>query len=431
MKHIFLFAAFTGAFLFGTAQNPKQTAWQYVEMYRDISVKEMQRTGVPASIKLGQGILESRFGTSNLAVNANNHFGKKPTSDWKGEVFYIWTTEYDKKGVMYKDSAAFKKYNLPEQSFLDHSEYLLRPRYKSAFQKCSPYDCACWAREIKLSGYATNPKYDSLLVATIKRYKLGKYDTLALKGQPIVTNPKLNEPATTIPANQTSLADLRKELEKQLKASNKDNYALKNQLALLQYMEDKYNQMGADYQKAVKRTTEIRVQKGDNIRKISELYGVPIENIRAYNELSFRDTLVPGKILHLIPTLNFRSSPDLPLVATQWHNLDEDDWKNETFPVEEAQMLLQWELVTEANLEKKDIQIWANEQAINAVKGSEELTLISTNSESIYGKNTYIYSATIDFSKKTNQLQNMQLLVNKNGKQLKSNILRFYYAAGK
>jgi LysM repeat protein len=228
-----------------------------------------------------------------------------------------------------------------------------------------------------------------------------------------------------------SLADLRKELEKQLKSSNKDNYALKNQLALLQYMEDKYNEMSADYQKSVKRTTQIRVQKGDNIRKISDLYGVPIENIRAYNELSFRDTLVPGKILHLLPTLNFRSSPDLPLVATEWHNLEEDDWKNETFPVEEAQMLLQWELRTDATLEKKDIQIFANEQLIAAVKGSEELTLTDTKSESIYGKNTYIYSATIDFSKKQNQLQNVNLAVSKNGKQLKSNVLRFYFAGTK
>jgi len=431
MKHIFLFCIFSSVFLFCAAQNPKQTAWQYVEMYRDIAVKEMQRTGVPASIKLGQGILESRFGTSNLAVNANNHFGKKPTRDWKGDVFYVWTTEYDTKGVMYKDSAAFRKYNLPEQSYIDHSEFLLRPRYKSAFQNCSPYDYACWAREIKLSGYATNPKYDSLLVTTIKRYKLGKYDTLALKGQPIVTTPKPSEPATNTPTNQASLADLRKELEKQLKNSTKDNTTLKNQLALLQYMEDKYNQMSVDYQKAIKRSVDIRVQKGDNIRKISELYGVPIENIRAFNEMSFRDTLVPGKILHLTASVNYRSSPDLPMVATEWHNLEEDDWKNQTFVVEEAQMLLQWELRTDLKLEKKDIQVFANDQAIAVVKGSEELTLTDTNSESIYGKNTYIYSATVDFSKKVNQLQNVNLWITKNGKQLKSNVLRFYFAGNK
>lgn len=138
----------------------------YIEQYKDVAIREMNLYGIPASIKLAQALLESGNGNSYLAREANNHFGIKCGGVWKG------------KSVRRADDSpndCFRVYDNPEQSFRDHSQFLLRKRYEKLFM-LDKNDYRGWARGLKDAGYATNPRYPELLVDLIERYSLYKYD---------------------------------------------------------------------------------------------------------------------------------------------------------------------------------------------------------------------------------------------------------------
>lgn len=158
------------------ARNP--TYLEYIENYYPIAVEEMQRTGIPASIKLAQGILESNAGRSYLAREANNHFGIKCGSEWKGKKKFREDDDYDRKGRLRK--SCFRAYDSPELSFYAHSQFLKDPRkahrYGFLFDLDSD-DYKAWARGLQRSGYATNPKYSRLLMTLIEQYELFQYDT--------------------------------------------------------------------------------------------------------------------------------------------------------------------------------------------------------------------------------------------------------------
>lgn len=142
------------------------SGWEYIDTYKDIAIAEMERYGIPASIKLAQAILESGSGNSQLARVSNNHFGIKCAAGWQGQRTY------------HRDdnpNDCFRVYDDPEQSFRDHSEFLLRPRYAQLFE-LDKNDYKGWARGLKAAGYATNPRYAELLVDLIERYGLDQYD---------------------------------------------------------------------------------------------------------------------------------------------------------------------------------------------------------------------------------------------------------------
>lgn len=139
----------------------------YIKKYRKIAVKEMKQYGVPASITLAQGILESGSGKSRLAVKARNHFGIKCTSEWHGKTM---RADDDQK------NECFRKYRKAEHSFRDHSEFLAnRARYKELFE-LDKRDYKAWASGLKKAGYATNPNYPQLLINLIEKYDLQEYD---------------------------------------------------------------------------------------------------------------------------------------------------------------------------------------------------------------------------------------------------------------
>jgi flagellum-specific peptidoglycan hydrolase FlgJ len=144
----------------------KYSAEDYIERFKTIAVKEMNSYGIPASITLAQGLLESGNGNSSLARDANNHFGIKCTAEWKGKSIL--------KDDDQKDDC-FRVYTSPEESFRDHSEFLKRKRYASLFE-LDKDDYKRWASGLKEAGYATNPRYAELLVTLIERYELDKYD---------------------------------------------------------------------------------------------------------------------------------------------------------------------------------------------------------------------------------------------------------------
>jgi hypothetical protein len=143
---------------------------QYIEQWADEAVYQMALHGIPASITLSQGILESGNGNSQLAIKSNNHFGIKCHGKWTGEKVYH---DDDAK------NECFRAYQNAAESFQDHSEFLKKSRYESLFV-LKPTDYKGWAKGLKKCGYATNPKYASKLVGLIERYNLERYDEKGL-----------------------------------------------------------------------------------------------------------------------------------------------------------------------------------------------------------------------------------------------------------
>lgn len=144
---------------------------QYIQTYKDIAMVEMQRYKIPASITLAQGILESGSGQGRLARHARNHFGIKCHLGWEGATI---SHDDDEKGE------CFRKYARAEDSFEDHSLFLVnRPRYASLFE-LKPDDYKGWAHGLKKAGYATDPGYPNKLIFLIKKYNLHQYDLMVL-----------------------------------------------------------------------------------------------------------------------------------------------------------------------------------------------------------------------------------------------------------
>lgn len=165
MKRFFIYIFALSALV----ANAQSSLYQeYIRRYSPMAVEQMKRYGIPASITLAQGLLESGAGTSMLAQKANNHFGIKTGGTWTGP--YL-TKDDDAK------SERFRKYESVEEGFEDHSRFLAeRQRYASLFN-LDPTDYKAWARGLKEAGYATNPEYANKLISLIEIYQLHEYDT--------------------------------------------------------------------------------------------------------------------------------------------------------------------------------------------------------------------------------------------------------------
>ncbi len=168
------------------AQGTNKTYLAYIEKYKDVAISEMNRTGIPASIKLAQALVESAAGTSTLARKANNHFGIKCGPTWHGRKFHLEDDDYDEYGNKIK--SCFRVYKDPKSSFIAHSEFLRDPRkshrYGPLFE-LDPTDYQAWAFGLKKAGYATSPTYPQMLIKVIQDYDLHQYDQV---GDVIVIN---------------------------------------------------------------------------------------------------------------------------------------------------------------------------------------------------------------------------------------------------
>lgn len=149
----------------------KATIHAYIEKFKDVAIEEMQRTGVPAAIKLAQGIHETGAGTSDLVTRSNNHFGIKCKTEWQGEKVYH---DDDARGE------CFRKYEDPANSYRDHSDFLRTRSHYAALFNLDPTDYEAWAYGLKKAGYATNPKYPQILIKLIRDYNLNDYTLIAL-----------------------------------------------------------------------------------------------------------------------------------------------------------------------------------------------------------------------------------------------------------
>ncbi len=230
----------------------KMTRQEYIETYKDLAIKEMLRTGIPASITLAQAILESNNGNSPLAQYANNHFGIKCHTSWDGERFIM---DDDEK------NECFRKYKSVYESFRDHSEFLANRRRYAFLFEYKTTDYKAWARGLKKAGYATNPKYADLLIYLIEKYELYRYDKLS-----------------KVPPRNIA----------------KDHHAKD---VAVQKRENRLVKMH-------NRIKYIIVKPGDTYFKIAKDFDMSLWQIYKYNDLNENDPLKPGQIIYLQPKRN-------------------------------------------------------------------------------------------------------------------------------
>ena len=160
--------------LFSFNYSSDNAADGYIERYRDLAIVEMYRTGIPASITLAQGLHESNYGTSPLAIYANNHFGIKCKPQWRGKTFFHKDDDYDNYGRLV--NSCFRSYESDIDSYVDHSNFLVtRDLYKELFYYHKT-DYSSWAYGLKRCGYATDPNYAKKLISKIEKYGLAQYD---------------------------------------------------------------------------------------------------------------------------------------------------------------------------------------------------------------------------------------------------------------
>ena len=235
----------------------------YIDQYKDIAIKEMKRTGIPASITLAQGIVESNSGESNLALNFNNHFGIKCKTDWKGETTY---QDDDTK------QECFRVYPNANASFIDHSNFIkTRPNYAPLFQ-LDPVDDSVWAIGLKKAGYATASDYAFKLMKVIDDYELSQFNFPELNDENDTTIVVKRDTTTIAVKKDTNIA-VKKDTIIQIKAATDITNTISNQASL-----PINNIKGIESSKTNATVTEIKM---NSIGKDTAMVTKPIITIKA------------------------------------------------------------------------------------------------------------------------------------------------------
>lgn len=297
----------------------RMTTEEYINTYKNIAIKKMKEYKIPASITLAQGVLESGSGNSRLATKGNNHFGIKCHKGWKGQKIY----EDDDA-----EHECFRKYKKAEDSYSDHSKFLTqRGRYSFLFEYKTT-DYKSWAHGLKKAGYATNPKYPQLLIRIIEKYDLHKYDK---KGGGKDKGKKTDDSKPVDP-EYSNIAFPTISSYKKVYVSNKGRQVYENNKTKLILIEKgdtfyeiadefevygwqlfKYNEVEKKHilqigervylekkrRKAHKEYKRHIVQEGENMRVISQIYGVRLNRLYKMNNMSEGVQPETGKVLRL------------------------------------------------------------------------------------------------------------------------------------
>jgi LysM repeat protein len=272
------------------AQNT--TTAQYIETYKSIAMQEMRLNGIPASITLAQGILESASGNSKLAKDCNNHFGIKCRKNW--------TSKY----CLADDDApneCFRGYETAEESYRDHSLFLKEnSRYATLFTH-TVTDYSSWANGLRTAGYATNPAYGSSLIAVIEKHQLARFDSMVVLGA------DYTPPVSSVVTVAQEINGLPIIVAKEGQTS--ESIATENAMGAWQIY--KYNDLKRGekiqpgeivYLKPKKRRADIPVhlvKDGETIRSISQLHGIKMKHIYKKNDLKPGQQVKPGDVLYL------------------------------------------------------------------------------------------------------------------------------------
>lgn len=295
---VFLYSCF--------AQDGEREA--YIELYKHIAIEEMNRSGIPASIKLAQGILESASGASTLAVKANNHFGVKCGSRWAGATYYHFDDDYDRNGNLIK--SCFRKYQSPEESYKAHTEFLMSgARYEFLFSYPKT-DYKNWARGLKKAGYATNPQYANLLIRIIEQSDLAKFDRMT---EEVI----VYEPENPKNPDKVQSVKRRKSVNNQVKiiiAAAGDTYAELSETLdiprkkLLKYNDAKSGQaiQQGDYIYMQPKRKKYRYKKDfhiikndDTMYQLSQKYGIRLECLYKRNRMKSNTEPAEGQRIYL------------------------------------------------------------------------------------------------------------------------------------
>lgn len=246
------------------SQRTGQAQQAYIDAYSGIAIEEMIRTGVPASITLAQGLLESGAGLSKLAVEGNNHFGIKCHKGWTGKTIYI---DDDRRGE------CFRVYESADESFRDHSDFLrYRDRYKFLFD-LDLTDYRGWAHGLKKAGYATDPKYAGKLIKYIEDYNLARFDIVTTQEAAIMPESPLKiEQPVAVPEVRNGVS---------VPASEQFHFPLSRKLYSLNNVPFVYSMEGETY------------------RSIAKQYHLFKWEILKYNDLKEEQPLLPGTIVYL------------------------------------------------------------------------------------------------------------------------------------
>jgi LysM repeat protein len=225
----------------------------------------MQRSGVPASIILAQGIHETCAGTSDLVLASNNHFGIKCKTGWTGQVVYH---DDDARGE------CFRSYSAAADSYRDHSDYLSQtPRYASLF-KLNPEDYESWAYGLRKAGYATNPKYSQILIHLIEEYGLEKYSLIALGKLPPEANP----------------GDLLAAQNQRPSLTGFTDSAVQAQVASTIYPDGPFS---------INETRVVYAKAGLSLLSISNQYEIPLAKLLEFNDMKQEDILSNSQLVFL------------------------------------------------------------------------------------------------------------------------------------
>jgi LysM repeat protein len=339
---------------FVNAQDYRITAEEYIDKYYEIAVKEMQRTGIPASIKLAQGLFETGFGNSRLAREANNHFGIKCHKEWSGPTI----SEDDDA-----PQECFRVYTDPFQSYIDHSSFLMtRPRYSNLFNFPSN-DYKSWAHGLKQAGYATNPNYGNELIIRIERFELFRFDDPEYvhvpRTQPTLTasidkNVLFTESPLQVAVQNASKLELEVctpvspslqvckvkttfnngiKATKSVAGDTPRELAARAGVDLKTFM--KYNECHADWllpegtfmylsPKASKNNlaTSYQVKPGDNMWLISQRYGVKEATLRSRNKLGAKEEPAERQIVFINKKTNNKPQVTKTPVILATHRYD-------------------------------------------------------------------------------------------------------------
>ncbi len=275
--------------LSSSSAQTKMTQEDYINKYFSLAVEEMNRYKIPASITLAQGLIETESGNSLLASKANNHFGIKCKAEWTGAIFI---KDDDTK------NECFRAYGAVEESYRDHSLFLLKPRYGKLFSY-DMTDYRSWAYGLKEAGYATNPNYPAMLIKYIEELKLYQFDKFGMEKSSL----KTIKPLETAPRkfSEEELIKLRMQLANniQLVIVNEDfdiyKLASMKKLPVNKLMEfndvegEQTLRLGQNFflskkEKANAKAKHI-VLKGESLYDISQMYGVSLKQLRKYNKL--------------------------------------------------------------------------------------------------------------------------------------------------
>lgn len=283
----------------------KITPEEYIKKYKSIAVRHITDYGIPASITLAQGMLESAYGNSKLAREAKNHFGIKCHKDWTGATY---TMDDDAK------DECFRKYKNPEQSYEDHAKFLKKYKRYAFLFEYKVTDYKKWARGLKKAGYATNPKYAEKLIDIIERYKLYEYDTKSKKKRFSLFKKK--EANDTIEETITIGISNRQVFKNNgvdfIIVTEGDNLGIiGDELDTRPWLLRKYNDMpdtmnvqvgDTIYIKPKRRRAQVEkhiVAEGETLFTISQRYGISIKAIIKKNRLLSNETPAVGTELWL------------------------------------------------------------------------------------------------------------------------------------